>query len=171
MPVSGRNHGIHDRQYGEAPLPLASALREELLIDRRLALPQFGATLFPAYSAFNLSYAMIYLPGSGIMGAYTDAKTGDVDPQFNQALAIYLWAWFILTFLFSIAAMRSSWVLFLDLVVLCLCLLLLACGNMTNSDGLSTAGYAIGVVVAFLTCTLDSPSTIDPRPRMDTHDC
>ncbi|TEY53493.1 hypothetical protein BOTCAL_0246g00080 [Botryotinia calthae] len=36
----------------------------------------FGATVVPIYSAFNLSYAMIYLPGSGIMAAYTDPEIG-----------------------------------------------------------------------------------------------
>lgn len=113
---------------------------------------KFGATLFPSYSAFNFSYAMIYLPGTGIMEAYTDPQTGTVEPQFNQALGIYLWAWFILTVLFSIAAMRSSWVLFLDLAVLSLCLMLLACGNMVGDEGLLKAGYSFGLVVAFLSC-------------------
>jgi succinate-acetate transporter protein len=27
----------------------------------------FGATVFPSYGAFNLSYAMIYIPGTGII--------------------------------------------------------------------------------------------------------
>jgi succinate-acetate transporter protein len=41
---------------------------------------QFGATVFPAYGAFNLSYAMIYLPGSGILVAYTDSS-GTLSPR------------------------------------------------------------------------------------------
>lgn len=95
---------------------------------------------------------MIYLPGSGIMASYTDSETGVVEAQFYQALAIYIWAWFILTVLFSIAAIRSSWILFLDLVILSVCLLLLACGNMVGKDELLTAGYSFGLVVAFLSC-------------------
>lgn len=43
---------------------------------------------------------MIYLPGSGITASYTDSETGVVEAQFYQALAIYIWAWFILTVLF-----------------------------------------------------------------------
>jgi hypothetical protein len=35
----------------------------------------FGATVFPSYAAFNFSYAMIYLPGTGILSAYTDSQT------------------------------------------------------------------------------------------------
>src|SRR6202030_2246819 len=97
---------------------------------------QFGATVFPSYGAFNLSYAMIYLPGSGILASYTDKSTGQLNEQFPQALAMYIWAWFILTMIFTVAAMRSSWVLFLDLFVLDIDLLLLACGYMLNNTTL-----------------------------------
>jgi len=109
----------------------------------------FGATVFPAYGAFNLSYAMIYLPGSGILAAYTDKSTGALSPEFNQALAMYVWAWFILTVIFTIAAMRSSWVLFLDLFFLDIVLILLAAGFMMDSSAVLTAGYAFGFIVAF----------------------
>jgi uncharacterized protein len=107
--------------------------------------------VFSSYGAFNLSFAMIYLPGSGIMAAYTD-QNGQLNEQFPQALALYLWAWFILTALFTIAAMRSSWVLFLDLVALDLVLILLPCGYMLDSSSLLKAGYSMGFVVAFLSC-------------------
>lgn len=113
---------------------------------------QFGATVFPAYGAFNLSYAMIFIPGTGIIASYTDKATGELTPEFNQALAMYVWAWFILTALFTVAAMRSSWVLFLDLFVLSVELLLLAVGYMVNSSGLLTAANSLGFVVAFLSC-------------------
>jgi succinate-acetate transporter protein len=108
--------------------------------------------VFPSYGAFNLSYAMIYLPGSGILAAYTDSTTGALSPQFNQALAMYIWAWFILTVIYTIAAVRSSWVLFLDLFVLDFVLLLLGAGFMTGSASVLTAGYALGFIVAFLSC-------------------
>src|SRR5271156_5595009 len=62
----------------------------------------FGATVFPSYGAFNLSYAMIYLPGSGILASYTDKATGELNEQFPQALAIYIWAWFILTVIYTV---------------------------------------------------------------------
>ncbi|KAL3464263.1 GPR1/FUN34/yaaH family-domain-containing protein [Aspergillus heterothallicus] len=110
----------------------------------------FGATLWASYSAFNFSYAMIYIPGTGILASYTDAETGALSPEFNQAVAIYLWAWFILNTLYVIAAVRSSWVLFIDLAVLSLGFLLLAVGFMENDDDVLTAGYAIMLVTAFL---------------------
>ncbi|KPI42275.1 Ammonia transport outward protein 2 [Cyphellophora attinorum] len=110
----------------------------------------FGATVFPAYAAFNFSYAMIYIPGTGILDAYIDKDTGLPNSQFGNALAMYCWAWFILTVIFTIAAMRSSWILFLDLAVLSIELLLLAVGYMTNTDGVLTAANSLGFVVALL---------------------
>lgn len=95
---------------------------------------------------------MIYLPGTGILSAYTDSATGAVDPSFNQALALYLLAWLIVTVVFTIAAMRSSWVLFIDLFFLDICLLLLASGFMANINALLTAGYSFGLAVSFLSC-------------------
>lgn len=65
---------------------------------------------------------------------------------------MYLWAWFILTVIFTIAAIRSSWVLFLDLFFLDIVLMLLACGYMLNMPRLETAGSALGFVVALLSC-------------------
>ncbi|KAM0195372.1 hypothetical protein ACHAPC_000567 [Botrytis cinerea] len=84
------------------------------------------------------------------MAAYTDPETGQLNSQFATALAMYLWAWFILTVIFTVAAMRSSWVLFLDLFFLDLVLILLACGYMLDMKILETAGSALGFVVAFL---------------------
>jgi len=109
----------------------------------------FGATVFPSYAAFNFSYAMIYIPGTGIIAAYTDSKTGAISPDFYNALAMYCWAWFILTVIFTIAAMRSSWVLWFTLFSLDIELLLLAVGYMLNKSSILLAANSIGFVVAF----------------------
>lgn len=51
---------------------------------------------FSSYGAFWLSFATIFIPGSGIGAAYTD-----VNPNMEQnAIGIYLLAWMIVTFLF-----------------------------------------------------------------------
>ena len=120
----------------------------------------YGATLFPSFAAFNISYAMIFLPGTGILAAYTDPSTGQLTAMFPQALAMYLFAWFILVVIFTIGAVRSSWVLFLDLVFLDLDLLLLACGYMLGNDSLLIAGNSLGFVVAFLTCEYSCSSCL-----------
>ncbi|KAK5674411.1 hypothetical protein LTS10_012799 [Elasticomyces elasticus] len=109
----------------------------------------FGATVFPSYAAFNFSYAMIYLPGSGILAAYTDPTTGELLPDFNNALGMFCWAWFILTVIFTVAAMRSSWVLFLTLFFLDIELLLLAVGYMLSSNSTLVAANSVGFLVAF----------------------
>jgi hypothetical protein len=143
LPIHSWNYGIRQWKYSECNLPK--------IVVAHLTL-QFGATVFPSYGAFNLSYGLIYLPGSGILAAYTDPATGELNGQFPNALAMYLWAWFILTVIFTVAAMRSSWVLFLDLFFLDIVLLLLACGYMLNNSSLEMAGSALGFVVAFLSC-------------------
>ncbi|KAJ4157021.1 hypothetical protein NW754_008663 [Fusarium falciforme] len=109
----------------------------------------FGTAVFMSYGAFNISYSMIYLPGSGIIAAYMDSE-GNLSPEFQQSIALYLWAWFILSVIYTIAAIRSSWVLFLDLVALDVCLILLATGNMVQSTAVLNAGYAFGYLVAIL---------------------
>ena len=99
---------------------------------------------------------MIFIPGTGIMAAYMDQTTGQLSPQFHQALAMYVWAWFILTVIYTIAAMRSSWILFLDLFFLDIDLLLLACGYMLENHSLRIAGNSVGFIVAFLSCECQS---------------
>ncbi|KAG9758482.1 hypothetical protein KCU73_g3878, partial [Aureobasidium melanogenum] len=108
----------------------------------------FGATVFPSYAAFNFSYAMIYIPGSGILASYTDAS-GKISQEFNNALSMYCWAWFILTVIFTIAAMRSSWILWFTLFFLDIELILLASGYMLDSSATLLAANSVGFVVAF----------------------
>jgi succinate-acetate transporter protein len=118
----------------------------------------FGLTVFASYGAFNLSYAMIMLPGSGIVAAYT-LPDGTLNPEFNQAVAIYLWAWFILTVIYTVGAIRSSWALFMTLASLDVVLLLLASGNMAGNTKVLLAGYGIGFVTTI--CSCESKPSID----------
>jgi succinate-acetate transporter protein len=113
---------------------------------------------------------MIYIPGTGILAceyhshpnnpsiitdteipAYTDAN-GQISPDFNNALGMYCWAWFILTVIFTVAAMRSSWVLWFTLFFLDIELILLACGYMLDSSTTLVAANSVGFVVAFCSC-------------------
>ena len=119
----------------------------------------FGATVFPSYAAFNFSYAMIYIPGTGIIASYTDSATGQLRPEFNDALGMYCWAWFVLSVIFTIAAMRSSWVLFGVLFFLDIELAVLAIGYMLSNDTVLVAANSIGFVVAFFSCTSPFVST------------
>ncbi|MBW0536375.1 hypothetical protein O181_076090 [Austropuccinia psidii MF-1] len=56
----------------------------------------FGATAFSSYGAFWISFGFIFIPGTGILQAYSGAgKTG----QLDNALALYLFTWVYVTFL------------------------------------------------------------------------
>lgn len=65
---------------------------------------------------------------------------------------MYCWAWFILTVIFTIAAVRSSWVLFLTLFFLDVELLLLAAGYMADSSATLVAANSVGFIVGFFAC-------------------
>ena len=45
------------------------------------------------YGGFWMSFATLYIPGSGVAAAYAD------ETMFASAVGIYLWTWFIITFL------------------------------------------------------------------------
>jgi succinate-acetate transporter protein len=54
----------------------------------------FGATAFSGYGAFWLSYALILIPGTGILTSY-----GDNADELAKAISFFLFSWFIFTFL------------------------------------------------------------------------
>lgn len=93
--------------------------------------------------------------------AYTDSN-GQLSADFNNALGMYCWAWFILTVIFTVAAMRSSWVLWFTLFFLDIELILLACGYMLNSSATLVAANSVGFVVAFCSCKSLSLSQLHP---------
>lgn len=65
---------------------------------------------------------------------------------------MYCWAWFVLTVIFTIAAVRSSWVLFMTLFILDIELVLLAVGYMVNKPSILVAANSVGFVVALCSC-------------------
>lgn len=85
--------------------------------------------------------------------AYSD-EHGTILPTFYQALAMYCWTWSIPSALFVVAAVRSSWPLFLTLFGFTIELVLLAVGYMTGKDGVLSAAFIIGFFVAFGGCEL-----------------
>ena len=112
----------------------------------------FGATVFSSYGAFNISYAMIYLPGSGIIAAYTDTATGKLLPEFDQALGLYYTAWFVVTFVFILGAVRASVIVVGILSFFDLECLLLAAGLMSGNTHVLKAANCVGFLVSFLCC-------------------
>ncbi|KAI1268288.1 GPR1/FUN34/yaaH family-domain-containing protein [Xylariaceae sp. FL1019] len=106
----------------------------------------FGATVFCAYGAFNLAYATNFIPGSGILAAYE--KNGMLTEEFEQAVALFIWGWFIITFIFTVGASQANWVLFSLLSVADITLILLASGYMTGNTTVMKAGSGTGLVAS-----------------------
>ncbi len=101
---------------------------------------------------YIIMYAVIYLPGSGIIAAYTDPSTGKLTPEFDQALGLYYTAWFIVTFVFLLGAVRASVVVVGILSLFDLECLLLASGLMSGNTHVLKAANCVGFVVSFLCC-------------------
>ena len=53
------------------------------------------------YGGFWMSFATLYIPGSGVAAAYAD------ETMFASAVGIYLWTWFIITFLLLYVFLHS----------------------------------------------------------------
>ncbi|EPQ61350.1 hypothetical protein GLOTRDRAFT_69736 [Gloeophyllum trabeum ATCC 11539] len=105
----------------------------------------FGATAFSSYGAFWLSYAAILLPATGIASAYGDDKT-----ELDNAIGIYLIAWFMFTFLMLLGALRKSWAMIILLSCLTITFILLAAANFTASLSTQKAGGVMGAITAFV---------------------
>ncbi|KZT24297.1 hypothetical protein NEOLEDRAFT_1170149 [Neolentinus lepideus HHB14362 ss-1] len=105
----------------------------------------FGATAFSSYGAFWMSYATILIPNSGILAAY-----GDNTKELDNALGIYLTAWFIFTFLMFLGSLRKSLGMISLFGSLTVTFILLAAGNFAQSTGTTKAGGAMGAITAFI---------------------
>lgn len=106
----------------------------------------FGATAFSSYGGFWLSFGLIFWPGSGIT---TQVYVGEAAAQLDQALGFYLIAWFIVTFIFLIACLRSSAALISVFFFLTITFILLAAHFFLGNAKLGVAGGAFGIITAF----------------------
>lgn len=67
------------------------------------------------FGSFWLSYCVLLIPFFGVTAAFT--TDGVVSPSINQAIAIYLWAWFIVVFIIILASFKSSIAIIVTLVL------------------------------------------------------
>jgi len=103
----------------------------------------FGATAFSSYGGFWFSFAALYIPQFQIVESY-----GDNVSELDSALGIYLAAWFIVTFIFFLASLRSSIALCSLFFFLDITFLLLFVGFLTAKVNVTKAGGAIGILTA-----------------------
>ncbi|KAI0917732.1 hypothetical protein AcW1_000012 [Taiwanofungus camphoratus] len=107
----------------------------------------FSATAFTMFGGFWMSYATVFIPGSGIQAAYN----GNTE-EFNSAIGIYLMMWFIITFLLFIGSLRRNIGLVALFFFLTLTFLLLGIGSLIShtAAACTKAGGALGIVTAFI---------------------
>lgn len=105
----------------------------------------FGATAFSSYGCFWMSYATIFIPGSGILTAFAN------DPQgLSNALGIYLITWFMVTFMFLMVCLRKNWSFVVLLSLLSVAFIFLAASEFTGKASLARAGGGFGLATAMV---------------------
>ncbi|KAG7195479.1 uncharacterized protein KQ657_003242 [Scheffersomyces spartinae] len=104
----------------------------------------FGGTALTSYGAFWLSYVAILVPAFGIEAAYEGTD------QMGNAVAFYLLAWSLFTFMLTIVTMKSTLFFFSLFFCLAVTFLLLSIADFTGNSNVKTAGGVMGVITAFL---------------------
>ncbi|KAI8576076.1 hypothetical protein K450DRAFT_258796 [Umbelopsis ramanniana AG] len=107
----------------------------------------FGATAFSSYGGFWLSFGLIFVPGAGILDAYTAKSTVQ---NLENSLGIYLLGWTIFTGIMLIASHRSNCGLVALFFFLFITFILLTASKFNASTPLQVAGGAFGVVTAVI---------------------
>ncbi|KAG0561934.1 hypothetical protein M758_9G119100 [Ceratodon purpureus] len=106
----------------------------------------YGATAFTSYACFWLSYAAILIPGFGIQEAYN----GGHEKEFVDAVAIFLLAWTIFTFLMWLGTLKANIAISSMFALLFLSLALLTISDFKRSPGFKRAGGYFGIVTALV---------------------
>jgi len=112
----------------------------------------FGATALSSYGGFWIGTAIILTPGGfAIMSALEEESVG----AFPNSFGIYLFGWFIFTFLLLICTLRSTVAFFTLFFTLDLAFLFLGLAYLYHDTaghphtGLLRAGGAFGILAAF----------------------
>jgi len=105
----------------------------------------FEATAFSAYGTFWMSYAAIFIPGSGVLAAY-----GNNTQELSNALGLYLVVWFMFTMMLIPVVINKNLALSLLLTALALAFILLAAAEFTNKASLTKAGGIAGIITGLI---------------------
>jgi len=105
----------------------------------------FAATVYSLYGAFWISYAMILLPGTGIISSYGTTN------ELNDAVGIYFMIWMAITIILLLASLRRHITFLAFFVALTLFYMLHGAGYLKDSNNLYKAGGAFGIVASVIT--------------------
>ncbi|KAK7688326.1 hypothetical protein QCA50_008698 [Cerrena zonata] len=125
----------------------------------------FGALAFSSYGGFWFSYAIIFIPGSGISAAYEDTT------QLGSAVAIYLLTWFTVTMLLFIATLRRNVALSLLFGFLSVTFLLLGVADYVGNVNITRAGGAFGIITALIAYYIGMAGLLTPEDSWFTLPC
>jgi succinate-acetate transporter protein len=104
----------------------------------------FGATAFSLYGAFWMSYATIFIPGSGVLASYSD------DKELSNALGLYLIVWFMITVMFILPVIRRHLAFTVLLSCLAVALLLLSIAEFSGKPTVMKAGGVFGIITGIV---------------------
>lgn len=110
----------------------------------------FGATALSSYGGFWMSLGIILTPGGfNIQGSYANAH------DFYEAFGLYIFGWFIYTFILWLCTLRSTVAFSLLFFTVWCTYLMLAISYIDNVDGvpnvkLQRAGGGFGIVAGFV---------------------
>ena len=100
----------------------------------------FGATAFCSYGAFWMAF--------WFLARFTDLSAAGADAK--KGVAVFLFAWGIFTLYITIAARRTTLMLFGVFVFATLTFFTLAAGDWTGTVGITRVGGVLGLITAFL---------------------
>ncbi|KAJ4477451.1 FUN34 transmembrane protein [Lentinula aciculospora] len=119
----------------------------------------FGATAFASYGSFWMSYATIFIPASGIMAAYSDPQ------ELNNAIGIFLIAWFMITVFFLLAVIRRNVAFTVLLSALSIALLLLAIAEWSGMALVQKTGGIFGIMTGLIAFYIGVSELLGAEPR------
>jgi len=114
----------------------------------------FGATLFSSYGGFWMSLAALNITAFGFTNGYSTYANGVKD--YHDGMGLYYIAWCMFTLFMTLAAHRTTLVLFLFLFNLFIMFLMLSISQFTVTTFVDIsirtqeAGGCFGVIAAFL---------------------
>jgi succinate-acetate transporter protein len=123
----------------------------------------FIGTVFILYGAYWLSYALLLIPGTGILSAYA------LDSELRSALGIYLVTWGLVTFFLLFASLRRNIAFSIFLLFLAITFWVLAGGVFHGTIRVIKAGGVLGCITAFIAyyCGLSHLFAADRRPLIN----
>lgn len=102
-----------------------------------------SATAFSSYGGFWVATALMFLPGSGILGTLNSSGT------LHQALAVYFLCWTIITGIFFLGALKTNVALLVVPGLLLLTYLLLTIAEFAGGNNAATViGGWLGIITA-----------------------